>query len=126
MTNSGNENNKTYDLEERTTIFSEDILEFVKQIPQNAINIPMITQLVKSATSVGANYCEADNAVSKRDFKNKIGICRKEAKETRYWLRLIAKSNESLKDRARVLFQEAKELNLIFSKIFNRSKSTKI
>ena len=88
----------------------------------NTVNTPLISQLVRSATSIGANYCEANDGVSKRDFRNKIGYCRKESKETMYWFRMIAAGNESMKEEARNLWQEAKELNLIFSKIFRSSK----
>lgn len=75
---------------------------------------PIINQLVRAGTSVGANYCEADEAESKRDFRHKIAICRKEAKETKYWLRMIAKAAPAHKSAARALWREAKELHLIF------------
>jgi four helix bundle protein len=73
---------------------------------------------VKAATSIGANYGEANDAESKKDFRHKIGICRKESKETKYWLPLLAEAVPELREDARVLWQEAKELNLIFGKIF--------
>jgi len=82
------------------------------------VTVPLITQLVKAGTSVGANYQEADNAVSKRDFRNRIGICRKESAETKYWLRMIVVAEPSLKEAARPPWQEAKELNLIFAQSF--------
>ncbi len=75
---------KKYDLEERTTKFAEEIIKFTKEIPNTLENIPIKTQLVKSGTSIGANYCEADEAESKKDFIHKIGICKKEARETKY------------------------------------------
>jgi len=78
-----------------------------------------VRQLIKVATSTGANYCEADDAESKKDFKHKIGLCRKESKESKFFLRMLAKVDESHKDEARVLWQEAKELNLIFNSINN-------
>jgi four helix bundle protein len=106
-----------YDLEERTKKFSEDIIVFVKQIPKTIINIPLISQLIKSATSIGANYCEANGASSKKDFKNKIYICKKEARETRYWLELITKANPEFSKEGQEYKQEAHELILIFSKI---------
>ena len=81
------------------------------------VNVPMISQLVRSATSIGANYMEANGASSKKDFKNKIYICKKEARETKYWLQLIAGANEDKKEDCRKLWQEAQELTLIFSKI---------
>ena len=80
----------------------------------------MIEQLVGAGTSVGANYCEADDGVSRKDFKNKIGTCRKEARETKFFLRMVAAAEPSLKLEARVLWQEAKELHLIFSKIWRK------
>jgi len=82
----------------------------------------LISQVVRSATSIGANYCEANDGVSKKDFKNKIGLCRKESKETKHWLRMIATANEEIKEETRILWQEAKELNLIFSQIFRSSQ----
>jgi len=81
----------------------------------------MITQLVNCGTSVGANYAEANDGVSKKDFRSKIGICKKEASETKYWLRQMANAVPERKDVARPLWQEAKELHLIFAKIFRSS-----
>ena len=104
-----------YDLEERTARFGEAIIRFAKKIPQSPVNNRLIDQLVGAGTSVGANYCEADDAVSKKDFRNKIGTCRKEAKETKFFLRMIAASEPQLAEEARVLYREAKELVLIFS-----------
>ncbi|PIR80086.1 MAG: four helix bundle protein [Candidatus Levybacteria bacterium CG10_big_fil_rev_8_21_14_0_10_35_13] len=106
-----------YDLEERTAKFGEDIIKFCKKIPRGPITDPLITQLTKSGTSVGANYSEADDAESKQDFKHKIGICKKEARESKHWLRMIAIAVPELKEAARILWQEAKELNLIFNAI---------
>jgi len=111
------EGNRKYDLEERTSIFGENIIEFAKIIPRNVITIPLINQLVKAGTSVGANYCEADDAESKKDFRHKIGICKKESRETRFFLRMIVKAVSSLSKTAAPLIQEAKELNLIFASI---------
>ncbi|OGI25331.1 MAG: four helix bundle protein [Candidatus Moranbacteria bacterium RBG_13_45_13] len=105
-----------YNLEARTTKFSEDIIVFARKIKKDIVNNPIIIQLVKSATSIGANYCEAHGACSKRDFKNKIYICKKEAKETKYWLQLIAKANPEHKEECRKYWKEAHELTLIFSK----------
>ena len=75
---------KVYDLEERTARFGEAIIAMVKRIPKNAVTIPLISQLVRAATSIGANYCEADDAVSKKDFRYRISICKKEARESKY------------------------------------------
>jgi four helix bundle protein len=117
--------NPGFDLEERTALFGEAVLAFVKKMPRSPMNDPMASQLVRAATSVGANYCEADDGVSKRDFRNKIGTCRKESRETKHWLRMIASANEHLKPEARQLWLEAKELNLIFSKIFRTASDGK-
>ena len=101
-------NKKRFDLEERTAKFGEDIIGFAKKIPPNPITLPLITQLVKAGTSVGANYSEADCAESKRDFEHKIGICKKESK---HWLRMIPKAVPKLKDEAIILWKEANELH---------------
>lgn len=106
-----------YNLEERTIKFSEQIILFLKTLKKDSINLPLINQLVRSATSIGANYCEANGASSKKDFKNKICICKKEAKETKYWLQLIAKANPDKSNECRNLWKETQELTLIFSKI---------
>jgi four helix bundle protein len=110
-----------FDLEERTALFGEAVIRFAKTIPKNPVATPLISQIVRSGTSVGANYCEADDAVSKKDFKNKIGTCRKEARETKLWLRMIAAAEPELKAEARKLWQEAKELHLIFAAIWRKS-----
>ena len=88
---------KVYDLEERTAKFGENIIEFAKKIPKSVITIPLINQLIKAGTSVGSNYCEADCAESRKDFEHKLGISKKEAKETKHWLRMIAKAVPELK-----------------------------
>lgn len=107
-----------YDLEERTSKFGEAVIRFAKKIPQNPVNNRLIDQLVGAGTAIGANYCEADDGVSKKDFRNKIGTCKKEARETKFFLRMIATAEENLKAEARVLWCEAKELHLIFCKIW--------
>ena len=111
-----------YDLEERTARFGETIVRFAKRIPQSPVNRSLIDQLVRAGTSVGANYCEADDAVSKRDFRHKIAVCKKEARETKHWLRMVATTEEDLKDEARKLWHEAKELHLIFAAILRSKK----
>ncbi|MBU4256863.1 four helix bundle protein [Patescibacteria group bacterium] len=112
-------NSNNYDLEERTAKFSEDVISFIKSVKRDALNDSILRQLIRSATSVGANYCEANNASSKSDFRNKIYICKKEINETKYWLRMLTNTNSELKNQARKLWQEAQELNLIFQKIVN-------
>ena len=114
---SGERRGRRFDLEERTARFGESVIIFARRVSVNPVTGPLISQLVRSATSIGANYCEADDAESKKDFRHKIGICRKEARETKYWLRMIASAEPSLKENARKLWQEAKELNLIFGAI---------
>ncbi|MEO6875950.1 MAG: four helix bundle protein [Opitutaceae bacterium] len=106
-----------YDLEERTATFGEAVIEFCPGLPGSAVNSPLISQLVRAATSVGANYCEADDAESKKDFRHKIGLCRKESRETKYWLRMIVTAVPAMKSSARPLWTEAKELHLIFVSI---------
>ena len=108
---------RDYDLEERTARFGEAVIGFAKHIPRNVVTLPLIEQLVKAGSSVGANYCEANDAESKKDFRHKIGICRKEAHETKHWLRMIAAAEPELAEAARQLWQGAKELNLIFGAI---------
>ena len=90
-----------FDLEERTARFGEAVIKYAKKIRRNQINDPLITQLVRAATSIGANYCEADDAVSKKDFRNKIGLSRKEAREAKHWLRMISSANEDMKEEVR-------------------------
>lgn len=112
-----------YDLEERTAHFGEEIIEFCKLLMQDAISRPLISQLVRSSTSIGANYMEANAASSKKDFRNKIYICKKEAQETMHWLRMLAKCFADKQDELRKFWQEAKELTLIFGKIVSSTKN---
>jgi four helix bundle protein len=115
---------KRFDLEERTAKFGENVIEFAKEMTKNIITIPIINQLIRSGTSIGANYCEADCAETKKDFEHKIGICKKESKETKHWLRMCAKADSERKNKARTLWQEANELNLIFVAIVKKSKNS--
>ena len=108
---------RVYDLEERTALFGEAVIDFARTIPQDAVTNRLIGQLVGAATSVGANYVEADDAVSKKEFLKNIGTCRKEARETKHFLRMIVRGVPESKPRARKLWLEARELHLIFSKI---------
>jgi len=109
-----------FDLEERTALFGEAIIRFAKRVPQDAVNNRLIDQLVGAGTSVGANYCEGDDAYSRKEYALRIGTCRKEARETKFFLRMIATSEPLLKPDARILWQEAKELQLIFCAIFRK------
>jgi four helix bundle protein len=118
-------NKNYYDLEERTAKFGEEIVKLAKKVPKNTVTIPILDQLIRAGTSMGANYCEANNASSKLDFRNKIYICKKEANETKYWLRILAQAFPESKEEIRKLWQEAQELNLIFQKIATSLKSRK-
>jgi four helix bundle protein len=118
MTNEATQDERIeFDLEERTAAFGERVILFAKRAPVNPVTTSLITQLVRAATSIGANYCEANDADSRKDFLFKIGLCRREAKETKHWLRMVVAAEQHLRDDARPLWQEAKELNLIFGKI---------
>ena len=120
----GVETTKRFDLEERTAKFGEAVIRFCKTVQHTAITEPLIRQIVKSATSVGANYCEADDAISKKEFRQKIGTCKKEARETKHWCRMIAAAEPAHAEKPRELWREAHELHLIFAKIY-RKVSTK-
>lgn len=109
-----------YDLEERTAKFGETVVNFAKKIFNTPVNRSLVDQLVRAGTSVGANYCEADSAHSKKDFYYKIAICKKESRETKHWLRMIATAENGLKEEARFIWKEANELNLIFSAILRK------
>lgn len=106
-----------YDLEERTALFGEAAIEFCLGLSFTPVTSPLINQFVKSATSVGANYSEADEAESKADFRHKIAICRKESRESKHWCRMLAKAVATEKASVRILWLEARELHLIFCKI---------
>ena len=110
-----------YDLEERTQKFGENIIELAKELPRSIITVPIISQLIRAGTSIGANYCEATGASSKKDFRNKIFICKKESQETKHWLRMIVKAVPEIRDEAKKLWKEAQELTLIFNKINSKS-----
>jgi len=112
-----------YDLEERTYQFAKDVAIFIKKIPKTTINIEYSKQVIRSSGSVGANYIEANESLSKKDFNMRMKICRKEAKETSYWLRLLVDTNDS--DHTIVgekLICESNELKKIFSSIIEKSK----
>ena len=111
-----------FDLEERTALFGEAVINFARRLPLNPINNRLIDQLVGAATSVGANYCESDDAVSKKEFIVNINRCRKESRETKFLLRMVAAAEPSFKLDARPLWREAKELNLIFASIVRATR----
>lgn len=111
--------NNKFDLEDRTARFGELVIDLVRKISISPVNKRIIEQLVGSSGSMGANYCEANEAESKKDFEHKIGICKKETKETKHWLRLLARAEPEKKEEIRIIWQECQELMLIFSKILN-------
>jgi len=112
-----------YNLEDRTAKFGEEIIGFCKKANQDAISRPLINQLVRSATSIGANYMEANGASSKKDFGNKIFICKREAQETKHWLRMMTKCEPEKAEDIKKLWKECQELTLIFQKITSSIRS---
>lgn len=111
-----------YDLEERTSRFGEKTIIFAKKIPWSPVNNRLVDQLVGAATSVGANYGEADDGISRADFRHRISISRKEARETKFFLRMVSTAEPDLKPEDRELWKEAHALHLIFSKIWRSTK----
>ncbi|MEI6650140.1 MAG: four helix bundle protein [Candidatus Moraniibacteriota bacterium] len=111
-----------YDLEERCAKFGEETILFCKKVRRNDVVRPLINQLIRSSTSVGANYMEANQACSKKDFRNKIRICQKEANESKHWFRMIAVAEEDYKGECRKHWNEAHQLTLIFAKISKSSE----
>jgi len=111
-----------YDLEERTAVFGEKVIRFCRTVKLDEISRPIIRQMIRSGTSIGANYMEANQASSKKDFKNKIRISQKEANETKHWFRMLAVALPEKKKECKELWQEAHELTLIFAKITRSCK----
>lgn len=109
-----------FDLEERLAVFGERVIVLCKSLPNDAITKPLVNQIVRSATSIGANYLEANNASSKKDFRNKLYIAKKEAQETKHWLRMIKASCPDKANDLRVLWQENHEICLILQSIANK------
>jgi len=116
------QNSKQYDLEERTLKFTKQVIKFVKHLPRTIANIEIIKQLVRASGSVGANYIEANEALSKKDFVMRVKICRKEAKESRYWLKLTEVNSKDAEKQRQLLIQEATELMIIFGAILEKTK----
>ncbi|MGE3642049.1 MAG: four helix bundle protein [Pirellulales bacterium] len=112
---------QAFNLEERTAVFGESVIDFARTIPRGPVTNRLIDQLVGAATSVGANYCEADDAVSRKEFRHRIGTCKKEARETKFFIRIVVRAVPELRDAAKPRWQEAKELHLIFAKIHRSS-----
>lgn len=116
------QNSKKYDLEERTAVFGEIIIKLCLTLPENNITKSLINQLVRAATSIGANYAEADDSESPKDFKHKIGIVKKETREAKHFIRMLAVALPDHKEILKIQWQEAKELNLIFNAIYRKLK----
>ncbi len=114
-----------FDLTERTALFGEAVIRFAKTIRRDAVSKPLLSQLVRSATSIGANYGEADEAGTKKEFRYRISLCKREARETEHWLRMIAAASPEKSEQARQLWKEAHELTLIFSSIYRNSTTEK-
>ena len=106
-----------YDLEDRCGRFGESVIKLCKELRNDDINRPLINQIIRSATSIGANYMEANEAASTKYFRNKIKISQKEANETKHWVRMIAAANPEKRALGRIIWQEAHELTLIFATI---------
>jgi len=118
-------NSKPYDLEERSLSFGKRVVRLCKTLPKNTVNRRLSDQLIRSGTSVGANYREANETDTKRDFKNRIRITKKEAKETIYWLELVIEANSTCRERILPLLEEARELMKIFGSIYESTKRPK-
>ena len=116
---------RIFDLEERCAKFGEAVLRMLKTVPFGPLTNRLIDQLVGCATSIGANYAEADDGVSTKDFRNRIGYCRKESRECKHFFRMLATASEVHAMECRVLYREARELNLIFSAIWRRTAPEK-
>lgn len=112
---------KIYDLEERTAVYAERVRDFCLKLPRNIANTEYIPQLIRSGSSPGANYIEANESIGDKDFKMKIKTCRRESKESAYWLRLILTDGSTEQENRRLsLRQEAKEFVLIFTAILKK------
>ena len=113
---------KVYELDERTALFGEAAIKLANGLLRTPVSTPLISQFVRSSTSVGANYMEAGAAQSGKDFDHKIGICKKEARETMHWLRMLAVADESSRQECRTMWREAHELTMIFSAILKKRR----
>jgi four helix bundle protein len=111
-----------FDLEERTARFGEAVIEFVLRVPRNAITSPLISHLVRASTSIGANYCEANESGTRKEFKYRIGVSRRESKETKFQLRMLVAAVKDKAVEARPIWKEADELNRIFAAIHRNTR----
>ena len=109
--------NKKFDLEDRTLKFAKDCIDLCKLVIRDTINIELVSQLVRASGSIGANYREANDSITKKDFFYRIGICRREAKESKYWLELLCHSNHQFSSKIEPLIDEALQLARIFASI---------
>ena len=113
---------RIYDLAERTACFGEKIVSFARTIKLDAVTRPLVSQVVRAGTSVGANYCEADEAGSTKEFRYRISVCNREVRETKHWLRMLASAAPISKKTSRPLWKEAHELNLNWLQPLDRLK----
>lgn len=113
---------RSFDLTERSACFGENVIQFCLAIRLNAVNSPLVSQLVRSATSIGANYSEADESATRKEFLYRISLCKREAKETKHWLRMLVAAEPGRKPAARTLWKEADELTRIFAAIHRNAK----
>jgi four helix bundle protein len=113
---------RIYDLEQRTLLFAQQVIALTRTLKNDPLTRPMLIQIIRSATSIGANYMEANGASSKKDFANKIFICKKESQETKYWLAILSSTFEDQKLAISALQKECQELVLIFNKIVSSSR----
>ncbi len=113
---------RDFDLAERTALFAEQVIRLARDMKGDHVTRPLISQLIRAATSAGANYCEAVEAGSTKEFRYRISVCKREARETQYWLRLIAVAVPDSKETGRTLWKEARELTLIFAAAHRNSR----
>lgn len=112
---------KKYDLEDRTLEFAKNCIDLCKLFIRDIVNVELISQFIRASSSVGANYREANDSITKKDFYHRIGICRREAKESKYWLELLVHSNQKLSDKIEPLLDEALQLSRIFASITKKN-----
>lgn len=115
------EEGREYDLAERTAVFGENVVRFATSIRETPVTKPLISQFVRAGTSIGANYVEADEAGSKKEFRYRISLCKRESRETKHWLRMLVAAVEDLRMGARKFWKEADELARIFATIYRNS-----
>ena len=111
---------RKFDLAERTSLFGEGVIRFAKSIRRPEITRPLILQLIRSSTSVGANYAEADDAGSRKEFFHRVSICQRESRESMHWLRMMVAAEPDCRETAKLLWTEARELNRIFAAIHRK------